>query len=314
MPQRLRIHWVALPSSSFPRYSKLIMRILHVLGAPVLVAVVAVLGCGTRSSASAAPATSTSPKAAPEKTAAKAATAKAAAKTATAKTTPPLDSAGQILEAAIAAGGGRETKQKRSAMRATGAVRLPQLRASGRMELLWAAPRKLQTTGSLPPLGRFSSGSNGALVWEQTPLQGYRLLSGAEAAQRLLEATFNGDLQWKSLYTKVELVASETIAGVAAHKVVATTKDDRVVTLYFAKDSALPLATMVAIETATGSVSHKTFYADYRSVDGIQVPFRTTIQQGPLTIETVFDHVEWDPVVPADAFAVPAEIRALQKR
>lgn len=292
------------------------MRILCVLGAIVFVAAVTVIGCGARSSASAAPATSTSAKAAPAKAAAKAAPSKAAAttKTATPSSRPSLTSAGQILEAAIAAGGGREAKQKRLAMRATGAVRLPQLRASGRMELLWAAPRKLQTTGSLPPLGRFSSGSNGALVWEQTPLQGYRLLSGAEAAQRLLEATFNGDLQWKSLYTKVELVASETIAGVAAHKVVATTKDDRVVTLYFAKDSALPLATMVAIETATGSVSHKTFYADYRSVDGIQVPFRTTIQQGPLTIETVFDHVEWDPVVPADAFAVPAEIRALQKR
>jgi hypothetical protein len=221
-----------------------------------------------------------------------------------------LDAAGQILEAAITATGGRAAKQRHTAMRASGAVRLPQLGASGRMELVWASPRRMKASITMPPLGNFGSGTDGSVVWEQVPMQRARILTGAEAERRLRDATFNADLQWRTLYVKIEVQGEGTVQDVPATKLIATARDGETTTLYFAKDSRLPLGSEATVETPSGLVPMKTFYSDYRSIDGVLIPFRTTIEQGPITIETTFDKVEWDPELPAAAFALPAELPA----
>ena len=221
-------------------------------------------------------------------------------------------SAEDLLEAAITATGGRQAKRALVALRGRGQARLLQLGVTGEVDWLWAAPRQMKTTLTLGRLGTVASGTDGEVVWEQAPLQGARRLVGAEAARRLREATFHGELDWKALYAKVER-AGETkgetkIDGEEVDTVVATASDGQSVTWHFSRATHLLLASEAEMEGPAGRVRARTRFFDYRPVGAVRLPFRTTIEQGPVTIELTFEQLEANPPLPDDAFSPPAAL------
>ena len=73
------------------------------------------------------------------------------------------------------------------------------------------ANRSLTLT-TLPGVGAIREGSNGKVLWAQDPINGLRVLEGAEAEQARIEAAWNTDLQAHELFPKIE-TAIDSPAG-----------------------------------------------------------------------------------------------------
>ena len=218
-----------------------------------------------------------------------------------------------VLEASLAAQGGRERIGKIKAMRQTGTFQLPQMGMKGTMTAVAAVPRNALLVIEVPGIGKIRQGVSGDVAWDVNPVTGARVIVGAERAQLLRESTFNGDLVWKELYPKVELAGVVEFAGQQAYKVVLTAADGDSMTRYFAKDTLLPLGLQMVSQSQMGKMEVSVEVSDWREVGGIKYPHKMQRKEGPQTIEVTFDKIEHDPQLDPATFELPPEIVALQK-
>lgn len=225
-----------------------------------------------------------------------------------------LATAEAVLEASIAAQGGRERMAKVKAMRQTGTFLIPQMGMKGSMTSLTAAPRNSLLVIELTGVGKIRLGVSGDVAWEVNPLTGARVLAGPERAQQLREATFNGDLVWKELYSKAELAGTAEFAGKPAYKIVLTAPDGDTQTRYIAKDTLLPLGVQMVAKSQMGDVPAEAELSDWREVGGIKYPHRLQRKEGPQAIEIAIDKIDLDPQLDPATFAPPPEIAALPKK
>jgi zinc protease len=233
--------------------------------------------------------------------------------------TPPAEPGGElttaeaVIEASLAAQGGRERIARVQSMRQTGTFSIPQMGMKGPMTTVAAAPRNFVATIELPGIGTIRRGLTGDVAWEVSPMTGARIVTGDERSQFLREATFNAELIWKELYPKAELAGVVEFAGQPAYKVTLTAADGDTQTRYFAKDTLLPLGAEMVAKSQMGNIPGESTLSDWRDVGGIKFPHKDAQKQGPQAFEILIDKIELDPVLDPSAFALPPEIAALQK-
>jgi hypothetical protein len=252
--------------------------------------------------------------------------ARAATTAATAFTEPPpvkgdvptgkhgrLTTAETVLEAAIAAQGGRERQAKVKAIRLTARFTVPSDKEpiKGTLEEITAAPRSKRTTVDVPGIRKVVSGVTGDVAWELSSTDGARVVAGAERTEALREATFNADLKWKELFPKVELAGVFEFGGTPAYKVVLTPADGDPEIRYFATDTLLPVGTQSMSINESGKSASEMTVSDWRDVDGIQYAFKAQMKGG---IEMILEKVELDPSLDPAVFALPPEVEALVKK
>lgn len=225
-----------------------------------------------------------------------------------------LRTAEEVMEASIAASGGRARIAKLSALKQTGTLSIPQLGAKGTITILAAPPRNALTTVEIPGFGKIVQGVHGDMAWEMNPMSGNRVISGGELAVMLRELTFNAELAWKELYPKAELAGVVDLEGTAAYKVVLTPKEGAPQTRYIAKDTLLTLGVEMVVESQMGKVPTSTRLSDYRDVGGIKYAHKIARKDGPVTLEITVDKIELDVAIPPSTFDIPPEIQALKKK
>src|SRR4029077_12684927 len=71
-----------------------------------------------------------------------------------------------------------------------------------RTQTLTSKNKSLAVT-DIPNVGQVKEGTNGRVVWSDDPVNGLRLLSGAEAEQFKLESTWNLERNLKKLFNKI---------------------------------------------------------------------------------------------------------------
>ena len=222
-----------------------------------------------------------------------------------------LDTAEAVIEASLAAQGGRAQLGKVKAIRQSGTFALPQMGLQGSMVTVAAPPRNTLLVLELPGIGKLRQGVSGDVAWDLNPLTGARVISGDERAQLLREATFGGDLLWKQLYPKAELAGEAELAGTPAYKVVLTAADGDTQTRYYAKDTLLPIGVESVARTQMGKMNVTMELSDWREVGGVKYAHRLQRKEGPQTIEVTIDKIEIDPQLDPATFALPPQIAAL---
>jgi hypothetical protein len=222
-----------------------------------------------------------------------------------------LTTAEAVIEAALAAQGGRERMARVKALRQIGTFQIPQMGMKGTMTSVAAPPHNALLVIELPGLGKMNQGVSGDVAWDLNPLTGARVITGDERAQLLRESAFAGDLIWKELYPKAELAGAATFAGQPAYKVVLTAPDGDAQTRYYARDTLLPLGVQTVARTQMGKMPVEVELSDWREVGGIKYAHKLQRKEGPQTIEVVIDKIEIDPRLDPSTFALPPEIAAL---
>jgi hypothetical protein len=135
------------------------------------------------------------------------------------------------------------------------------MKVSGTVEVLEKAPDKFVALVNVDGLGVIRRGFTGEYGYIQIPLFGFRRVEGAELSELKLEARWAWADDLRRLYPSMKLKGQEEVGGASAHVVEAANGAGARTTLYF--------------DTRTGLLVRrdKTYFEDFREVDGVRLPF-----------------------------------------
>ena len=182
------------------------------------------------------------------------------------------------------------------------------------LTLYAAPPADLYTVTESEATGRIESGVSDGIAWENSAMRGAIVREGVERDDALRDAIFDRMAHWKEHLRSAECVGTTDVNGKTAYRVVATPKSGSAQTLYFDKDTGLLVRAETTVNTAAGAVPVVAEPGDFRKVDGIMLAFTSRMKvMGQERVVTI-EKVEHNVAMPADRFALPAEIKALVKK
>ena len=192
----------------------------------------------------------------------------------------PALSATQVLEKAVVAAGGRAAQTRITSSVMEGTVSLPAQNLGGTFLVRAKAPNKLLVVQTIRGLGESKQGFDGKTGWSQDPFNGLRTLEGVERATLQRSAVFNAALLWRQLYKKAEMVGLRKVGSRSAYAVRLTPPQGRPTVNYYDAQNFLLLRADTLVEGPQGTVPTETYASDYRTIDGIKVPFATRQRVG----------------------------------
>ncbi|MFY7953961.1 MAG: hypothetical protein ACOVT5_15775 [Armatimonadaceae bacterium] len=204
----------------------------------------------------------------------------------------PLTTADAVLDAsAKAMGGDAATKIETSVV--TGKMSIPAQGLTGTMVLKSKSPDKFVMVQGLPNIGEIRVGYDGKVGWSKDPFNGLRELKGEELAQTKDDVDRNSPSEWRKKVKSAVLLAPRKVAGSWCYVVKVTTKANVVNTQYIDAKTLLLSRVDVTMTGPTGKVPAESYLSDYRSVDGVKMPYKTrSIVAGVQEIVITYDKVE----------------------
>ncbi|HEX8190618.1 MAG TPA: S41 family peptidase [Pyrinomonadaceae bacterium] len=136
------------------------------------------------------------------------------------------------------------------------------MKVRGTVEVIEKAPDKFVALVNVDGLGLIRRGFTGEYGYLQIPLFGFRRVEGAELSELKLEARWPWADDLRRLYPSMRLKGREEVGGAEAHVVEATNASGGRATLYFDAKTGLLVR------------RDRTYFEDFREVDGRLLPFR----------------------------------------
>lgn len=217
-----------------------------------------------------------------------------------------LPSVSEILAKYVKALGGREANEKIKSRLLKGTVELSPMGIKGTAEIYSSAPDKNIIILNIGAIGEIRDGFDGTTAWAINPIQGNRDKTGVELLQVKLASNFYREINLDKLYPKMEVKGIEKVADKDAYVVVATPDGIPAETFYFDTVSGLMVRSdSTAVSPESNNTATKTFYEDYRDVDGVKTPFKTRSILPQFEIITVVTEVKNNAVIDAAKFSKP---------
>ena len=229
-----------------------------------------------------------------------------------ATTQAPLPSGKDIIARHIEAIGGEAAWKSLKSMRATGTFSLPAQGMSGTLDLMSARPARMRLRVTLEGVGKIESGYDGKVGWTIDPISGPAVLKDRELTEMADDSSFDGVLYGPEFIKEFVPVGREEFGRTPALKVKVTLQSGTEQFEYFDAATGLYLGFEGTRATPMGNVPTTEMLSNYKPFGKVKLP--TTIKQRALGFETeiAIAVVEFD-TVPADAFDLPAVIKALIK-
>jgi len=225
------------------------------------------------------------------------ATAKAA------PTAPGVRTPDAVLADAVAATGGVAGWAAHKTAHIKLTISLQGMGMGGPAEHFQTNANRSLTLTTLPGVGAIREGSNGKVLWAQDPINGLRLLEGAEAEQARIEAAWNSDLEAHELFPKIE-TAIDSPAGLEC--LTMTPKVGPPIRSCYDALTHLQASQEGMRATAQGDVPFHSTVKDWRTVGGVKIPFDSVTQAGPITVVTTINEIVFDEAMDDKMFEPPA--------
>ena len=175
----------------------------------------------------------------------------------------------------IEASGGEPAIRKRTTRQTKGRISIPSMGINGSLEILQSATGKTVQTFELGPGVTFAMGSDGAIVWMKIPGLGVQEMEGDQRRQFVEDSDLYRMLNLSSRFTRKDVKGPKSLGAVECDVVVGTTKEGKTETFFFARSNGLLIRWDREILTQTGAwAPGETWLEDYRTVDGLKVPFK----------------------------------------
>jgi hypothetical protein len=176
----------------------------------------------------------------------------------------------------------------------------------------WAdASGRVAMEMTLPGMGPMKSGSTGSgkggVRWNQDPINGLRILKGAEDEQARFEYAWSPELQLKQLFKTREVVPAPASApkGAALECVRLTPKLSAPVTMCFDTGTHLVSYQEGKQQSPQGEVPYAAKFSDWREVEGVKRPHKEEITVGPLSLEASLQEFKFGVKVDPARFKLP---------
>ena len=196
-----------------------------------------------------------------------------------------LPSADQVLDKYIQAIGGVDALEKIKTRVQKGTINIGQRQLP--VEVDSKAPNKRIALVHAPN-GDNITAFDGQAGWIANPgPRPPRMMAPSETEAVAFDAAFYLPLELKKMFTQMRVRPSDKIGGHDVIQVIGLREGKAPMRLFFDKDSGLLLRTVRYTETPLGRNPTETDYADYRSENGVKIPFQWTIARplGRFTIQ-----------------------------
>jgi hypothetical protein len=220
---------------------------------------------------------------------------------------PPVRAVDALLEDIVKALGGADNLNRHKTMYTRVEITLRGLGMTGSAEHFATVGDKALTLTAISGLASTREGCDGRRCWSEDPINGLRMLSGAEAEQALLETAWNPELRFKELFTKLEVRNERDGDGSLLECLVLTPRQSAAWTNCFDARTHLLTVQRVIHAGPQGEVPFTSRFADWRKVEDLEVPYSTEMQAGPLAFSGKLTAIELDLAIDAKRFAVPTE-------
>ncbi len=212
----------------------------------------------------------------------------------------------EILAKYVQAIGGKQANEKIKSRTAKGTIELSPMGIKGTFENYAVAPNKSVSKVMLAGIGDLLEGFDGTTGWSVNPIQGNRNKQGEELAQAKISSDFNRETNLAGLYPKLEVKGIEKVGDSDAYVVVGTPANNLPAdTFYFDTKSGLLVRQDTTSITPEGRTPGKTFFEDYRDVDGVKIPFKTRSVLPQFEIVTTYTEVKNNVPIEDAMFAKP---------
>jgi len=212
----------------------------------------------------------------------------------------------QIIAKSIDATGGKAAMDKIKTTVTKATIEVVGQGLTGTSEEGQKAPNKVYSDVTLSGIGSISQGYDGQVAWSKDPFQGLRQKSGAELAMTKIEAATDAETNWKAYFKSVELVGTEKVGDGDAYVLKFTPNEGQPITRYYDKSSFLMVRQDMVLDTPQGTIPSKSYFSDFRTVDGIKIPFDAKLEQGPGTIHVVVTDVKHNVDIDDAKFKMPS--------
>lgn len=224
-----------------------------------------------------------------------------------------MPSGESLLQRYIDRSGGAEAYAKAKDMAMTGTVEMPAQNIAGTVSI-FEEGEKSYTAMEFAGIGKIEEGFDGETAWENSALQGPRILDGEEKIEAKRAATLSRITSWRDVYKDAHTVGSEDLDGKPAWKVEMTAKEGKPETFFFDRESGLLVRISGVYTTPLGDFSAESTMSDFRPVAGILTPFALTEKAMSQTIVMRFGNISYNVSLPKDRFDPPAPVKALASR
>jgi hypothetical protein len=221
---------------------------------------------------------------------------------------PPATTSGArtpeaILADSVAATGGLPTWNAHRTVHLKVTVALQAMAMGGPAEHFQTSADKSLTLTTVTGVGPVREGSNGKVFWAQDPVNGTRLLEGAEAEQARIEASWNADIEARRLFSKIE-AAADSPAGLEC--LVMTPRIGPPLRNCYDRQTHLQVSQEGTRVTPQGDIPFRSTVSDWRTVGGLKIPYLSEGQMGPVTVVTTVNDVTFDEPMDDKMFEPPA--------
>ncbi|HKP84836.1 MAG TPA: protein kinase [Blastocatellia bacterium] len=188
----------------------------------------------------------------------------------------------ETLDHYVAALGGREAIQSVSSRVVKGTLEMADQGVVGTVELYAKAPNKFAVIMNIPSVGTIRNGYNGTVGWAQESNLGLRRLEGAELSALKRDSEFYKELKLKELFSTLSFDGKESVDGREAYVITGIPPEGGSEKWYFDAKSGLLLRTDQNRESAQGVNASESYFDQYKTVDGINMPYRLRLTNGLL--------------------------------
>jgi len=223
----------------------------------------------------------------------------------------PLPKAETVLDKYVEVTGGRAAYEKVRTRVTTGRFELVGKGIAFKVSSWEAVPNKNHTIMEVPGVGKVQEGTDGRVFWSLSALEGPKIKEGQEKAQAALVAVFNSDTHWRELFKTAETVGVEDVNGQPCYKLELTSIEGLKQTRYYDKKTGLLVKTSMMVTTQMGDIPTESLVSDYRKVDGVLMPFKTTGKMMGMDITATIDTIEQNVKIDESHFTLPDEVKAL---
>jgi hypothetical protein len=222
-----------------------------------------------------------------------------------------LPKAETILDKFVEVTGGKAAYQKLHSQMESGTFEIAAAGIKGAVTSYRAEPDLVYTEIVLEGIGKIADGSDGKVAWSNSAMQGPHVKEGAERAQAMHAARFNGELHWRETYKTAETTGVEAVDGKDCYKVVLTPAEGSAVTHFYDKDSGLLAKISLITQSSMGEVAADSFPSDYRKEGDVLMPHKVRQSVAGQEFTITIDTVKLNPEIPKNRFDLPDEIQAL---
>jgi hypothetical protein len=216
----------------------------------------------------------------------------------------PLRSADAIIADSVKATGGDTPWKSHRSMETTTIIDYAKMAITGtRIQTVTSRNKSLAIT-NIPNVGEVREGTNGRVIWSEDPVNGLRLLSGAEAAQFKLESTWNLERNFKKLFAKIAVKAEREDGRPIECLELTPPVGQPLITCYDAETHLQVLQKGVAA-TPQGDVPFTSRIKSWKDFGGLKLPELVEMTTGPIEFSARLTNVAFDKPVDDKRFEVP---------